>query len=215
MLKRCTSIVLINALLMSGLAYAGTVRNLNLSDVNAQNKNSHLQSFSKTVSLDSQCDEAQFNLPKSLMVKASKFDDAIIQSNVQFHRGLVDPYIYQSSYNYNQVKGKLQLNTHWLCKIVQNSSKPTLWLMPTIAMTSGSGSFYYLDVDQKQGDHFTIAQELFLGDRIAINSLVYKQNSIELSYKQHTLTQAMSDQPSELITRHFSISEGKLVEHLN
>ncbi|GAD79717.1 hypothetical protein VEZ01S_19_01320 [Vibrio ezurae NBRC 102218] len=167
-----------------------------------------------TVSLDSHCDQTQFDLPASLVVKPGALTDVIIQSSVQFRRGRVDPYLYESDYVYNQVKSKLLLNTHWLCEIQQRNqqSRAAVWLIPSIVRTSGSGAFYYLDVNQKENGHYSISQELFLGDRIEIESLIYKNNTVELSFKQHALSQSLAEQPNQLITRRFTLSGNQLVE---
>ncbi|CAM3048091.1 hypothetical protein [Vibrio rarus] len=168
---------------------------------------------SQSVALDSQCGPSQFDLPTSLLVKPGALTDVVMQSNVQFLRGIEDPYLYESGYTYDQVKGKFFLDTHWLCEIKQQGSHPALWIVPSIVTTSGSGVFYYLDVNERKADHYSIAQELFLGDRIKIESLVYHHGVVELSFKQHSLHQAMAEHPNELITKRFVIKGNQLVDY--
>ncbi|GAD89159.1 hypothetical protein VHA01S_016_00160 [Vibrio halioticoli NBRC 102217] len=201
-------VALIGSVLMAGVANADSYTKHDL-------KHSAKLYKVSEVHLDSRCEHSQFNLPKSLVVKPGALNDVIIQSSVQFHRGIQDPYLYESDYVYNQVKSKLLLSTHWLCEIKQNRTNPRLWLVPSVVRTSGSGAFYYLDVNQKHQGHYSIAQELFLGDRIEIESLVYKQNTVELSFKQHSLSQSMAEKPNQLITRRFTLSDSRLFERKN
>ncbi|CAM4208791.1 hypothetical protein [Vibrio neonatus] len=201
-------IMLVGSVLMAGVVSAGSYSKHDLKHTVRLYKASE-------VSLDSRCDHSQFDLPKSLVVKPGTLTDVIIQSSVKFHRGIDDPYLYESDYVYNQVKSKLLLNTHWLCEIKKNRAQAPLWVVPSVVRTSGSGAFYYLDVNQKHDGHYSIAQELFLGDRIEIESLVYNNNTLELSFKQHTLSQSMAEAPDELITRRFTLSGNQLFERKN
>ncbi|MEZ9851866.1 hypothetical protein FCV82_10495 [Vibrio breoganii] len=164
------------------------------------------------VVLESQCEKTGFNLPRTLMVKPGAMVDVSIRSSLLFRRGSPDPYLYESDYSYNQVYGKLLLDTHWICQVKQDGLHPTLWLVPSIVTTSGSGAFNYLGVYQKEGEHFSVIQELFLGDRIEIESLSLEGGVVNLSFKQHALEQAMSDEPNELIGKKFSIIGTQLFE---
>ncbi|MFC0174249.1 hypothetical protein [Vibrio comitans] len=164
------------------------------------------------VVLESQCDQTGFNLPRTILVKPGSMVDVSIRSSLVFRRGSQDPYLYQSDYSYNQVYGKLLLDTHWVCEVKQDGLHPTLWLVPSIVTTSGSGAFYYLGVYQKQDKHFSVIQELFLGDRIDIESLSLDGDVVNLSFKQHGLEQALSDKPNQLINKKFSIIGTQLFE---
>ncbi|GEA50717.1 hypothetical protein VIN01S_15210 [Vibrio inusitatus NBRC 102082] len=164
------------------------------------------------VVLESQCEKTGLNLPRTLLVKPGAMVDVSIRSNLLFRRGSENPYLYESDYSYNQVNGKLLLDTHWVCEVKQNGLHPTLWIVPSIVTTSGSGAFYYLGVYRKEDKHFSVIQELFLGDRIQIESLSLTGDVINLTFKQHGLSQALSDEPNELISRKFSIVGTQLFE---
>jgi hypothetical protein len=93
----------------------------------------------------------------------------------------------------------------------------------------GSGVFYYLNVFVDDGnDGWRFAGEEFLGDRIKFDFMdIYGEGSVVpgtdvpihpddqgkllVAYFVHASEQALSEQPSLYLTKHWKVDDGKLV----
>ncbi|GAM68162.1 hypothetical protein JCM19236_2317 [Vibrio sp. JCM 19236] len=54
-----------------------------------------------------------------------------------------------------------------------------------------------------------------MGDRIELKSLTYNKDMFKVEYAQHSVEQAMAEEPKEFVSRKFLITDNKLTEQTN
>jgi hypothetical protein len=76
----------------------------------------------------------------------------------------------------------------------------------------GSGTFYYIAVALREGSSYRGLNTIFLGDRIAPQTTEFHDGHIIVNYADRNLGEPMTAQPTKGVSRHFTISNGQLVE---
>ena len=110
----------------------------------------------------------------------------------------------QGRYSSGSERGQVSVSIEWLLPIDEHK-----YLSLMTVSNQGSGVFYYLvsfkyDVNRQR---MILANEQFIGDRIAIDDFNVKGSEMQLRYRQHRIEQAYSEAPSEAVTSRYRLNE--------
>lgn len=81
--------------------------------------------------------------------------------------------------------------------------------------TGGSGVFYYLAAALKTDAGYTAANTIFLGDRIAPETLQITNGTLTVNYAIRKPSEPMSAVPSVSISKYFKFENGQLLEQMD
>ncbi|MEI6396638.1 MAG: hypothetical protein WCO48_01000 [Candidatus Taylorbacteria bacterium] len=76
----------------------------------------------------------------------------------------------------------------------------------------GSGTFFYAIAFVKEGDVYVNTNPIFLGDRIAPQTISISNNVASFNYYDRKLNEPFTVPPSVCATKNFSIKNGQLTE---
>ncbi|WP_417349095.1 hypothetical protein [Ferrimonas sp.] len=74
----------------------------------------------------------------------------------------------------------------------------------------GSGSFYYLSVNQGLSCGFKPLPAVFLGDRIALDALEVSGQRLSVTFRDRDASEPMAAPPTRLNRMRFALEEGEL-----
>jgi heat shock protein HslJ len=76
----------------------------------------------------------------------------------------------------------------------------------------GSGNFYYISAILSSESSFKGINAVFLGDRIAVKSATVKEGKLFVTYSDRRLTEPMSSEPTQEVTKILQVQNGKLLD---
>jgi len=79
----------------------------------------------------------------------------------------------------------------------------------------GSGTFYYIAASLDKGDGYLGTNAVFLGDRIAIQTVVIENMQIIVNYADREEGDSIADSPSVGVSKYFVVDGEKLIEAPN
>jgi hypothetical protein len=78
--------------------------------------------------------------------------------------------------------------------------------------TGGSGTFYYVAAALSQDEGFSGTNAIFLGDRIAPQSIQVRKGALVANFADRRPGEAMATAPTEARTKYLTLQSGRLVE---
>ncbi|MCC6934229.1 MAG: hypothetical protein IT406_00835 [Candidatus Yanofskybacteria bacterium] len=81
-----------------------------------------------------------------------------------------------------------------------------------VAQPGGSGSFYYVAVALRDGGGYRGTNAVFLGDRIAPQTIGIKDGAVVVNYADRRAGEPYSVRPSVGISKYFHVRNGSLIE---
>lgn len=158
------------------------------------------------------CDASAFERPEAISVDMSTFAELKSAARFVFIPSQYDLKLYQSEKRYSQAEVQLFIDTNYVCSV---GNKDGYLLIPSMVTSGGSGLFYYIALYKQQPGYWELEDEMFLGDRIELKSLTYNKDMFKVEYAQHSVEQAMVEEPKEFVSRKFLITDNKLTEQTN
>ncbi|WP_261818059.1 hypothetical protein [Vibrio gallicus] len=158
------------------------------------------------------CDVADYNRPNTLHLDMSENADVQIASQLLLEPSQHDKRLYQSTERYTESNLQLFIDTNYVCF---NKGSNGYVVVPSIVTSGASGVFYYLTLYQVNPQRWMFKNEVFLGDRVELNSLSFKGDQFHIVYSEHGIDQAMAEHPQQTVSREFRITDNKLTEQSN
>lgn len=162
--------------------------------------------------ISNSCDSTAFERPEVISVDMSTFAELRSSAKFIFLPSQYDANLYQSEKRYSQADLQLFIDTNYVCSFTDNGD---YLILPSMVTGGGSGLFYYLALYKIEQGYWVLKDEMFLGDRIEINSLTHNGENYRILYTQHGVDQAMAEEPKEKVSRKFLITDNKLTEQTN
>lgn len=80
--------------------------------------------------------------------------------------------------------------------------------------SSATSTYYYIAMALSDGTSVSGTNAIFIGDRITPLTSVYKDGEIVISYYDRGVNEPVTVKPTRMMTRHFKLLNGRLVEVL-
>jgi len=117
--------------------------------------------------------------------------------------------IAKGTYEDGAERGEVSINTDFIVQI-----NATTYVSPLVVSNQGSGVFHYLIVSKYDEfrQRLVTKGSAFLGDRVRIKDISVNENQVTVKLLQRDEHQAMSEEPSQLTTILFKVTEQDSLE---
>lgn len=114
------------------------------------------------------------------------------------------PQIVKGTYEDGAERGEVSIETRFITQVNE-----TTYVSPLVVSNQGSGVFYYLIISKYDEfrQRMVTKGSAFLGDRVRIKDVSIDENQVTVKLLQRDEHQAMSEEPSQLTTILFKVTE--------
>ena len=114
------------------------------------------------------------------------------------------PQIVKGTYEEGAERGEVSIETRFITQVNE-----TTYVSPLVVSNQGSGVFHYLIVSKYDDfrQRMVTKGSAFLGDRVRIQDISAIENQVTVKLLQRDEHQAMSEEPSQLTTILFKVTE--------
>ena len=114
------------------------------------------------------------------------------------------PQIVKGTYEEGAERGEVSIETRFITQVNE-----TTYVSPLVVSNQGSGVFYYLIIStyDEFRQRMVTKGSAFLGDRVRIKDISINENQVTVKLLQRDEHQAMSEEPSQLTTILFKVTE--------